>query len=585
MNKIFRKNLSLVLTVLLTVLLLPAVAYASGDADTIYYSVDAGDTVAFDGYDFNDVCDDWMDEDLDYVIFELPDSDDGTLFYDYDGDEESYVDDSDEYYYDDDPDLSDVSFEAENDCSSTVTIEYTGYDTGGNSYTGEIEITVDSDLGTADDIEYEVDPDDTLAFDGDDFNDVCTDLNDDDADLDYIYFELPDSDEGTLYFDYDGDDEEAVDDSDEYYYDDDPDISDVTFVPEEDFTGTVTIGYVGYDTDGYSFSGDIVIEVEDADDDSDLDTADTIYFTGYTGSEIPFLSSYFNNKCEDLTDSTLSYVKFTLPSSAYGTLYYDYVSEDSYTSVVSASTKYYYEDSYPYLSEVSFVPAGSEAGAVTLTYTGYGEDGSSFKGYVEITYMAKAVSTSTSKSSSAYFNDVNGSYGWAADYVDSLYAAGILTGETTADNTRVFRPSDGITRGDFLLILSRTFNFQTGTSKDNFSDVKAGAYYYDAVAAAKAVGIAQGSGNQFYPEASITREDAMVLVLRAMNTAGLSVTAGTSSELTAFADNSAISDYAREAVATLVKSGVITGNDENRILPVSNITRAEAAAVIYRIKN
>jgi hypothetical protein len=526
-----------------------------------------------------------MDEDLDYVIFELPDSDDGTLFYDYDGDDESYVDDSDEYYYDDDPDISDVTFEAEDDCSSTVIIEYTGYDLDGNTYTGEIEITVDSDLGTADDIEYEVDQEDTLTFDGDDFNEVCIDLNDDDADLDYVIFELPDSDEGTLYFDYDGDDEEEVDDSDEYYYDDDPDISDVTFVPEEDFTGTVIIGYEGYDTDGYSFSGDIVIEVEDPDDDSDLDTADTIYFTGYAGSEIPFISSYFNNKCEDLTDSALSYVKFTLPSSSYGTLYYDYVSEDSDTSVVSASTQYYYEDSSPYLSEVSFVPAGSAAGTVTITYTGYAEDGSSFKGYVDITYMAKAVSTGTSKSSSAYFNDVNGTYGWAADYVDSLYAAGILTGETAADNTRVFRPSDGITRGDFLLILSRTFNFQTGTSGDNFSDVEAGAYYADAVAAAKAVGIAQGSGNQFYPEASITREDAMVLVLRAMNAAGVSVNAGTSSELEAYADYGTISDYARDAVATLVKSGVITGNDENRILPGNNITRAEAAAVIYRIKS
>ncbi|MDF2657012.1 MAG: hypothetical protein K0R19_3486, partial [Bacillota bacterium] len=238
MNKIFHRNLSLVLAVLLTVLFLPAVSYASGDADTIYYSIDAGDTVTFDGDDFNDACIDWMDEDLDYVIFELPDSDDGTLFYDYDGDDESYVDDSDEYYYDDDPDISDVTFEAEDDCSSTVIIEYTGYDLDGNTYTGEIEITVDSDLGTADDIEYEVDQEDTLTFDGDDFNEVCIDLNDDDADLDYVIFELPDSDEGTLYFDYDGDDEEEVDDSDEYYYDDDPDISDVTFVPEEDFTGT-----------------------------------------------------------------------------------------------------------------------------------------------------------------------------------------------------------------------------------------------------------------------------------------------------------------------------------------------------------
>lgn len=50
-----------------------------------------------------------------------------------------------------------------------------------------------------------------------------------------------------------------------------------------------------------------------------------------------------------------------------------------------------------------------------------------------------------------------------------------------------------------------------------------------------------------------------------------------------FVPVSVYADYAKEAIATLVKSGVITGNN-NQISPKNNISRAEAAAMIYRIK-
>jgi 20S proteasome alpha/beta subunit len=134
-----------------------------------------------------------------------------------------------------------------------------------------------------------------------------------------------------------------------------------------------------------------------------------------------------------------------------------------------------------------------------------------------------------------------------------------------------------------MLYLSKALNLYSSSVSGNFSDVPAGSYYYDAIATAKALDIAQGSNNKFYPNSTITREDAMVLALRAMSKSGYAIAPGNVTDLSTFKDNGTVSDYAKEAVAALIRSGIINGSDGN-INPKSTITRAEAAAMIYRIK-
>jgi len=46
----------------------------------------------------------------------------------------------------------------------------------------------------------------------------------------------------------------------------------------------------------------------------------------------------------------------------------------------------------------------------------------------------------------------------------------------------------------------------------------------------------------------------------------------------------AIESPVLEAIAALIKAGIITGSDDNKIHPMESITKAEAAAIIYRIK-
>ena len=68
-------------------------------------------------------------------------------------------------------------------------------------------------------------------------------------------------------------------------------------------------------------------------------TAGTITYTTDSDSAVEFDDEDFNDVCNDLTDENLSYVKFTLPSTTYGKLYYDYTSSSDYGSVVFVKHK------------------------------------------------------------------------------------------------------------------------------------------------------------------------------------------------------------------------------------------------------
>ncbi len=197
---------------------------------------------------------------------------------------------------------------------------------------------------------------------------------------------------------------------------------------------------------------------------------------------------------------------------------------------------------------MTFLPAANYAGTVTLNYTAYDASNNASTGKVVICVLPV--------SGSAIFDDVGPAYDWAADAIDALYQAGIVRG--TDDDS--YSPAANISRGDFILMLYRALHF-SGTPSSMFTDVPSGSYYYAAIAAAKAAGIAQGSGDKFKPNDPLTRQDAMVLIYRALKAVNQSLAEGNSSNLSGFTDSGKIPPYATTAVATLVKAGIITGSN------------------------
>ncbi|NLG53878.1 MAG: S-layer homology domain-containing protein, partial [Clostridiales bacterium] len=76
--------------------------------------------------------------------------------------------------------------------------------------------------------------------------------------------------------------------------------------------------------------------------------------------------------------------------------------------------------------------------------------------------------------------------------------------------------------------------------------------------------------------------DMMVIVARALEKLGVALEAAPEDVLSEFKDIGQISDYAKSAVALLVKNGLIKGTD-GKINPKGRATRAEIAVLIYRI--
>ncbi|HOA97560.1 MAG TPA: S-layer homology domain-containing protein, partial [Acetivibrio saccincola] len=162
--------------------------------------------------------------------------------------------------------------------------------------------------------------------------------------------------------------------------------------------------------------------------------------------------------------------------------------------------------------------------------------------------------------------------------IEVLASKGVISGmsETT------FAPGEDIKRADFIILLIKSLGLYC-EFESNFSDVSPESYYYEYVGMAKELGITSGVGNNmFKPLEKITRQDMMVLTANALKIAGKISDTGNESDISKFSDKDKIASYAVEGVATLVKKGIVVGSG-NIINPLGNATRAELAAIIYKI--
>ena len=532
------------------------ISKSSGD---IKYTTGLNEPVSFSRSDFNSYCKDktTSSSTLDYVKFTLPSSSKGTLYYKYDKSGEKEVTSSTKYYRSDSPALEDVTFVPAKNYTGTVSIDFTGKSTGDETFSGTLKIYVGT--SASGDITYTAATGASVTFKSSDFNTFCKDETS--SNLDYVKFTLPSSSKGTLYYKYDQSGEKKVISSTSYYRSSSPYLEDVTFVPAKSVTGSVSIDFSGKSTSGKSISGTVVIQYSTIKDASVVS-----YTTGY--APVKFRSSDFSAACSARGSAALTSVKFNLPDASTGRLYYSYASPTSYGGTVSSGTSYGVSSGSS-IDNVTFVPKAGYKGTVHFTYTGTDKNGSTFTGHVQIIV--------TPPSASSHFTDM-GKYGWAAPSVDFLYESKVTTGTTST----TYGPSGNITRGDFVLMLSRAFSFADYGS-DNFSDVPANSYYAKAIASAKAMGIAQGSNGKFNPTAALTREDAMVLLQRTMSRTGRSIADASNSYLDRFSDGSSVSSYAKGAVAALIQAGIIQGDNTGRINPKGSLTRAEMAVILHRV--
>ena len=181
----------------------------------------------------------------------------------------------------------------------------------------------------------------------------------------------------------------------------------------------------------------------------------------------------------------------------------------------------------------------------------------------------------TESAPSAVFTDI--STHWARTYIEEMYNDGIVNGK--GDGT--FDPDATVTREEFITMLVRTLGIDTTGASTNFADVSKDDWFAPFVNAAYKNNIVNGvSSDKFGIGTNISRQDMCVMVYNAI---GEKLSKNNSGE--AFADDTAIASYAKNAVYLLKENGVINGRGENTFAPDGTATRAEAAKIIYTIKN
>lgn len=149
---------------------------------------------------------------------------------------------------------------------------------------------------------------------------------------------------------------------------------------------------------------------------------------------------------------------------------------------------------------------------------------------------------------------------------------------TSGTSATTFSPDASCTRAQMVTFLWRAAGSpKIENGKNPFTDVKADAYYYDAVLWAVEKGVTSGtSATTFSPDATVTRGQTVTFLYR---NAGSPEVSGTMP----FTDVEADAYYAK-AVQWAVQQKITTGTSETTFSPMSDCTRGQIVTFLYRAK-
>lgn len=176
------------------------------------------------------------------------------------------------------------------------------------------------------------------------------------------------------------------------------------------------------------------------------------------------------------------------------------------------------------------------------------------------------------------FKDVSRNY-WAFEYIGEMQKRGIINGYPDGK----YYPDNYVERCEFAKIMVGAAGLRTGdASGEYFADVKYNDWFYEYVETAKEylTGYKSFGQNYFRPNNYALREDIAVALVKLKGYD----TKNTDQNIlqTMFSDYDSISASAKPYVATAVDRGLVSGYDDGTFKGQDSITRAEAAAMLWR---
>lgn len=205
----------------------------------------------------------------------------------------------------------------------------------------------------------------------------------------------------------------------------------------------------------------------------------------------------------------------------------------------------------------------------------------------EDTYFAKINSLTNSTYSIVWhplvFNDAANH--WAKEAVNDMGSRMVING--FEDGT--FKPNQNMTRAEFAAIIVRGLGLRLENGEAPFSDIQSADWYNAAVQTASAFKLIDGfEDGTFHPNDSITREQAMVIIAKAMTISGLKDKLKLQGQdaatlLGQFVDANKVSIWAKAGVSDALLAGIVTGRNGNILDSKAYVTRAEVATMIRNL--
>jgi len=169
---------------------------------------------------------------------------------------------------------------------------------------------------------------------------------------------------------------------------------------------------------------------------------------------------------------------------------------------------------------------------------------------------------------------------WYFDAVKHVTERGLLVG---TGNAR-FSPSSGVTRAMLTTVLARLGKADVlAYAETPYTDVSIDAWYGKTVAWAADMGIvAFIEGESFGPEQEATREEIALMLYIFFR---LAEQEPPTEPKDAFIDDGDISPWAKTAVYAIQERGIMQGDDLNRFNPQNTVTRAEVSQILFNIES
>ncbi|WP_456289400.1 S-layer homology domain-containing protein [Paenibacillus sp. AK002] len=189
------------------------------------------------------------------------------------------------------------------------------------------------------------------------------------------------------------------------------------------------------------------------------------------------------------------------------------------------------------------------------------------------------------------------SFHWSKDAVSDLASRMILNGtglveggtDTNANQTAAihFTPKAQVSRAEFAAMIVRALGLdEVKDGVPAFRDVDAEDWHNGVITQAVQYGLLQGyEDGQFRPAQGITRQEAIAVMARVMELAGITSAVNemeAAAILSPYQDREDLSDWATPAAAALVKQGIVLGSGAG-LKPLQKLSRGEAAVMLQRL--